>query len=214
VAHPSAFTRFEIHYVPTTIIGLTGGIACGKTTASDFFADKGIEIVDADLVAREVVEPGQPALEKIIEVFGISLIQADGTLDRQKMRDLVFADADKRTKLESILHPLIRKRMAEQLALCRGHYAIYSVPLLLESGLDKQADRVLVIDVAPDVQMRRLLRRDQTTLDQAQAIIDAQLPREKRNLAADDIIENSGTLEQFIDQLEAIHGYYLTLPPK
>ncbi|RLA18075.1 MAG: dephospho-CoA kinase [Gammaproteobacteria bacterium] len=203
-----------MHYVPTIIIGLTGGIACGKTTASDFFADKGIEIVDADLVAREVVEPGQPALEKIIEVFGISLIQADGTLDRQKMRDLVFADADKRTKLESILHPLIRKRMAEQLALCRGHYVIYSVPLLLESGLDKQADRVLVIDVAPDVQMRRLLSRDQTTLDQAQAIIDAQLPREKRNLAADDIIENSGTLEQFIDQLEAIHGYYLTLPPK
>jgi len=200
--------------VSTFIIGLTGGIACGKTTASDFFADQGIEIVDADLVAREVVEQGQPGLLKVVEAFGKEILQVDGTLDRQKMRDLVFADAAKRAQLEAILHPLIRKRLTELLTLCQGQYAIFSVPLLVESGLNKQANRVLVIDVTPEVQLERLLSRDGTTLTQARAMISAQMPREKRNRMADDIIDNSGTLAQFIDQLKRHHFRYLTLTQK
>lgn len=198
----------------TIIIGLTGGIACGKTTASDFFADHGIEIIDADLVAREVVQPGQPALEEITKAFGSSVLQADGALDRAKMRKLIFAQADKRAQLEAILHPLIRQRMADQLAKCEGHYAIYSVPLLVESGLNKLADRVLVIDVEEAVQLERLLSRDGITLSQAKAMIAAQLSREDRNRAADDIIDNSGTLNQFIEQLRAHHRRYLALPAK
>jgi len=200
--------------VSTFIIGLTGGIACGKTTASDFFADQGIEIVDADLVAREVVEQGQPGLLKVVEAFGKEILQVDGTLDRQKMRDLVFADAAKRAQLEAILHPLIRKRLTELLTLCQGQYAIFSVPLLVESGLNKQANRVLVIDVTPEVQLERLLSRDGTTLTQARAMISAQMPREKRNRMADDIIDNSGTLAQFVDQLKRHHSRYLTLTQK
>ena len=196
------------------IIGLTGGIACGKTTASDFFNEQGIEIVDADLVAREVVAPGEAGLDQIIDAFGRSILNADGTLDRKAMRDLVFADPNQRQKLEAILHPLIRKRLAELLDLCTGHYAIFSVPLLIESGLIKLADRVLVIDVEPQVQIDRLLSRDGISLSQAQAMIAAQIPREKRNAAADDIIDNSGSLQQFIDQLEAIHQRYLALPPR
>lgn len=198
----------------TIIIGLTGGIACGKTTASDFFADHGIEIIDADLVAREVVQPGQPALEEITKAFGSSVLQADGALDRAKMRKLIFAQADKRAQLEAILHPLIRQRMADQLAKCEGHYAIYSVPLLVESGLNKLADRVLVIDVEEAVQLERLLSRDGITLSQAKAMIAAQLSREDRNRAADDIIDNSGTLNRFIEQLRAHHRRYLALPAK
>lgn len=198
----------------TIIIGLTGGIACGKTTASDFFADQGIEIVDADLAAREVVQPGQPALSQIAQVFGGSVLQADGALDRAKMRELIFAQADKRAQLEAILHPLIRQRMADQLASCKGHYAIYSVPLLVESGLTKFADRVLVIDVEEAVQLERLLGRDGITLSQAKAMIAAQLSRADRNRAADDIIDNSGTLGQFMEQLRAHHRRYLALPAK
>ena len=196
------------------IIGLTGGIACGKTTASDFFGDRGIEIVDADLVAREVVEPGEPGLLGVVEVFGQSILTADGTLNRQKMRDLVFADDDKRNQLEAILHPLIRKRLYELLGLCTGHYVIFSVPLLVESGLFKLADQVLVIDVEPQVQIDRLLSRDGVSLTQAKAMIAAQLPRESRNAVADDIIDNSGSLQQFIDQLQTQHQCYLALPPK
>lgn len=198
----------------TIIIGLTGGIACGKTTASDFFADHGIEIIDADLVAREVVQPGQPALEEITKAFGSSVLQADGALDRAKMRKLIFAQADRRAQLEAILHPLIRQRMADQLAKCEGHYAIYSVPLLVESGLNKLADRVLVIDVEEAVQLERLLSRDGITRSQAKAMIAAQLSREDRNRAADDIIDNSGSLNQFIEQLRAHHRRYLALPAK
>jgi dephospho-CoA kinase len=196
------------------IIGLTGGIACGKTTASDFFNDQGIEIVDADLVAREVVAPGEAGLKQVIDAFGHSILNADGALDRKAMRDLIFADPNKRRQLEAILHPLIRKRLAELLERCTGHYAIFSVPLLIESSLVSLTDRVLVIDVEPQVQIDRLLNRDGISLAQAQAMIAAQIPREKRNAAADDIIDNSGSLQQFIDQLESIHQRYCALPPR
>ena len=193
------------------IIGLTGGIACGKTTASDFFADHGIEVIDADLVSREVVQPGQPALLTIVDLFGQKILDRDGQLDRKAMRDLVFSDTDKRKQLEAILHPVIRNRLAELLESSQGPYVIFSVPLLIESGLQSRADRVLVIDVEPDIQLKRLTDRDGIEFQQAQAMVDAQLPRADRNQAADDIIDNSTSLARFLTQLENKHTQYLAL---
>ncbi len=193
------------------IIGLTGGIACGKTTASDFFSDQGIEIIDADLVSREVVEPGQPALQAIVDLFGSAILDQDGRLDRQMMRNLVFADRDKRKQLEAILHPVIRSRLAELLDASHGPYVIFSVPLLIESGLQARADRVLVIDVEPQIQLKRLTDRDGINLQQAQAMIDAQLPRLERNQAADDLLDNSTTLDHFLTQLKRKHTEYIAL---
>ncbi|MBL4620840.1 MAG: dephospho-CoA kinase [Immundisolibacteraceae bacterium] len=193
------------------IIGLTGGIACGKTTASDFFNEHGIEIVDADIVSREVVQPGEPALQEIVELFGPSILDGDGQLDRQQMRTLVFEDPAKRKQLEDILHPVIRSRLDRLLKNSQGPYVIFSVPLLIESGLQSRADRVLVIDVDPKTQLSRLTSRDGISHQQAQAMVDSQLPREQRNLAADDIIDNSTSVERFLDQLEKRHKEYLTL---
>ncbi|HAC33395.1 MAG TPA: dephospho-CoA kinase [Gammaproteobacteria bacterium] len=195
----------------TTVIGLTGGIACGKTTASNFFAEQGIEIIDADIAAREVVAPGEPALTEIATRFGDEVLQPDGSLDRKKMRELVFADADKRKQLEAILHPRIRQRLRKQLQQAKGPYVIFSVPLMFESGLDQLTDRVLVIDVSPEVQRQRLIERDGSSVEQANAIVSAQMPREERNSRADDIVDNSTNLDDFISQLTSIHAVYLQL---
>ncbi len=195
----------------TTVIGLTGGIACGKTTASNFFAEQGIEIIDADIAAREVVAPGEPALTEIATRFGDEVLQPDGSLDRKKMRELVFADADKRKQLEAILHPRIRQRLRKQLEQAKGPYVIFSVPLMFESGLDQLTDRVLVIDVSPEVQRQRLIERDGSSVEQANAIVSAQMPREERNSRADDIVDNSTNLDDFISQLTSIHAVYLQL---
>lgn len=195
----------------TTVIGLTGGIACGKTTASNFFAEQGIEIIDADIAAREVVAPGEPALTEIATRFGDEVLQPDGSLDRKKMRELVFADADKRKQLEAILHPRIRQRLRKQLEQAKGPYVIFSVPLMFESGLDQLTDRVLVIDVSPEVQRQRLIERDGSSVEQANAIVNAQMPREERNSRADDIVDNSTNLDDFISQLTSIHAVYLQL---
>ena len=195
----------------TTVIGLTGGIACGKTTASNFFAEQGIEIIDADIAAREVVAPGEPALTEIATRFGDEVLQADGSLDRKKMRELVFSDPDKRKKLEAILHPKIRQRLRNQLEQAKGPYVIFSVPLMFESGLDQLTDRVLVIDVSPEVQRQRLIERDGSSVEQANAIVNAQMPREERNSRADDIVDNSTNLDDFISQLTSIHAVYLQL---
>lgn len=195
----------------TTVIGLTGGIACGKTTASNFFAEQGIEIIDADIAAREVVAPGEPALTEIVTRFGDEMLQPDGSLDRKKMRELVFADADKRKQLEAILHPRIRQRLRKQLQQAKGPYVIFSVPLMFESGLDQLTDRVLVIDVSPEVQRQRLIERDGSSVEQANAIVSAQMPREERNSRADDIVDNSTNLDDFISQLTSIHAVYLQL---
>ena len=195
----------------TTVIGLTGGIACGKTTASNFFAEQGIEIIDADIAAREVVAPGEPALTEIATRFGDEVLQPDGSLDRKKMRELVFADADKRKQLEAILHPRIRQRLRKQLQQAKGPYVIFSVPLMFESGLDQLTDRVLVIDVSPEVQRQRLIERDGSSVEQANAIVNAQMPREERNSRADDIVDNSTNLDDFISQLTSIHAVYLQL---
>ena len=194
-------------------IGLTGGIASGKSMVAGMFAGLGVPVIDTDHIAREVVEPGMPALDRIIARFGPELLQADGRLDRRRLRRLAFADAAHRRDLEAIMHPAIRDRT---LALAEAQaadypYLIIVVPLLVESGFDALVDRVLVVDCPENVQRDRLLARDLEEPAQAQRMMDAQSTRAERLAAADDRIDNGGTAESTRAQVEAIHRRYLEL---
>ncbi|SEO74489.1 dephospho-CoA kinase [Aquisalimonas asiatica] len=193
------------------IIGLTGGIASGKTTVSDLFAGHGITVVDADVAARRVVEPGQPALSELVEAFGDQIVTADGTLDRQQLRNTAFADEAARRRLEGILHPRIRAFMDEELSRAQGPYAILSVPLLVESNLLDMVDRVLVVDVPDSVQRERLIARDGSTPEQAEAIIAAQTSREQRLRHADDVIDNTRDMTALKQQIETLHQAYIAM---
>ena len=192
-------------------IGLTGGIASGKSTVADLFAELGVPIIDTDLIAREVVEPGRPALDEIRETFGPSAIDADGRLDRNAMRAIVFADDAKRRTLEGILHPRIRAEAARQAALATGPYHIVVVPLLAESPMRAEMDRILVVDCSVATQLERLLARDAGSRDQAERMIAAQATREERLAIADDVIENDGDLADTRRQVADLHAHYLSL---
>ena len=197
---------------PTPLrVGLTGGIASGKSTVADMFAELGVPVIDTDVIAREVVEPGQPALEEIRENFGAGVIAHDGNLDRQEMRRLVFADDDARKRLEAILHPKIRDSAMQQAALAGGAYQLIVVPLLVESPMRHAMDRILVVDCDVEVQVTRLLERDAETEDQARRIIGAQASREQRLAIADDVVRNDGSLAETRHQVEQLHSQYLQL---
>ncbi|VAX08754.1 Dephospho-CoA kinase [hydrothermal vent metagenome] len=193
------------------IIGLTGGIGSGKTTVCNYFSALGAPVIDADLVAREVVKPGQPGLTPIITRFGQDILAADGSLNRAKLRELIFSDKMARQELEGILHPLIRARMDEQLATVKSPYAIVSIPLLLENGQTENIDRILVIDADESQQILRTCQRDDQNHEQIQAILDAQCNRKDRLVAADDIIYNTGDLDSLKSQVAKMHNYYLNL---
>lgn len=192
-------------------IGLTGGIASGKTTVATLFAELGAAVVDTDVVAREVVEPGMPALDEIRERFGDAVIGADGELDRAAMRRLVFADDEARRDLEAMLHPRIRDETMRQAAAASGDYLILVVPLLIESPLRDAVDRILVVDCSESTQIRRLLERDAETEEQARRILAAQSSRDERLASADDVIRNDGDLGFTRDQVEALHTLYRKL---
>lgn len=192
-------------------IGLTGGIASGKTTVADLFADLGAAVVDTDVIAREVVQPGQPALEEIRAEFGAAVIAKDGTLDRGSMRQLVFADDQARQRLEAILHPRIGEETLRQAQAARGDYTIIVVPLLVNSALRQAVDRVLVVDCDEATQIRRLLERDAESEEQARSILAAQSSRAERLAIADDVIENSSTLEDLRAAVSAFHDRYKAL---
>ncbi|MBB3142052.1 dephospho-CoA kinase [Halomonas organivorans] len=177
----------------TLIVGVTGGIASGKSTVARAFAALGTPWVDADDVAREVVEPGEPALIAIAERYGKRVLQPDGSLDRRALREIVFADPSERRWLESVTHPRIRQRLLERLADFRtsdAPYALLVSPLLFESGQHELVDRVLVIDVPESLQIRRTASRDDVDETQARAIVTAQMPRDRRLARADDILDN------------------------
>ncbi|MCB1758871.1 MAG: dephospho-CoA kinase [Gammaproteobacteria bacterium] len=193
------------------VVGLTGGIGCGKSAVSDRFAALGVPVIDADLVAREVVAPGQPALREIAARFGEDLILADGTLDRAGLRSIVFDHPDARQALESILHPRIRATMRQRLEALDTAYAILAIPLLLETGQSRDVDRVLVVDCSESVQIARVTRRDKVSEAQARAILAVQTPRQNRLQHADDIIDNSGTLDALEPQIDRLHARYLEL---
>jgi len=195
-------------------IGLTGGIASGKSMVADLFAAKGIPVIDTDVIAREVVEPGEPALQEIEQGFGREALGADGRLDRRRLRDLVFADEGKRAALEAILHPRIRDEAVRQSAAAAGPYQIIVVPLLVQSPMQKLMDRILVVDCSEETQLERLRRRDTETEDQARRILAAQASREDRLAIADDVLDNDGTREEAANQVEVLHRLYAKLASK
>ena len=193
------------------ILGLTGGIGSGKSAASAYFRDKGIVVVDADIVAREVVEPGQPALLAIKQRYGSEAIHDDGTLNRAWLRAKVFAEPDERKWLESQTHPRIRDSIIAQLKAATSPYAILESPLLFESGQSELVARTLVIDVPEEIQVERASSRDGNEEEQIRRIIAAQIPRSERLQRADDAVDNSGNLEALYSQLEPLHQSYLQL---
>lgn len=193
------------------VIGLTGGIGCGKSAVSDLFTGLGVPVIDADVVAREVVEPGRPALEEITRRFGPETLSADGRLNRKRLRGIIFNDAQARRDLEAILHPRIRKSMKEQLRQLQSPYAILSIPLLLETGQENTVDRLLVVDCSPELQIERICSRDGTGPEQAREILRAQCSRQDRLSAADDVIDNSDSLEALEQEVRSLHGKYLAL---
>lgn len=193
------------------IIGLTGGIGCGKTTISDEFARLGITIVDADLIARDVVAPGSAGLTAICERFGNTILTNDGVLDRAKLRQLVFADPTQTQWLNELLHPLIRTEMKQQLLISDSIYTILSVPLLLENNLDILCDRVLVVDIDEATQIERVSARDNSEISTLKAIIAAQIDRSSRLAKSDDIIDNSGKIPESLAQVRKLHNFYTDL---
>ena len=193
------------------ILGLTGGIGSGKSAASRFFEEKGIVVIDADIVAREVVEPQQPAWQAIKERFGNDALLADGTLNRAWLRTKVFAEPDERKWLESQTHPRIRESIILQLQAATSPYAILASPLLFESGQALLTHRTLLIDVPEDVQLARASARDGNNIEQIQRIMNAQMSRTDRQARANDVVDNSGTLDSLFQQLQPLHELYLTL---
>ncbi|MBL0462547.1 dephospho-CoA kinase [Aeromonas dhakensis] len=192
------------------VVAITGGIGSGKTTVANQFAELGIEVVDADIIAREVVEPGTPALAAIATHFGADVIAPDGRLDRRQLRERVFTDPQAKGWLNALLHPLIRSEMQRQCAAARSPYCLLVVPLLVENRLTALANRVLVIDVDEATQIERTCRRDGVSREQAEAILAAQASRTERLAAADDVLDNqNGTPEVIKSRIFALHETYL-----
>jgi dephospho-CoA kinase len=189
-------------------VGLTGGIACGKSTVASLFAEIGVPVIDLDVIARQVVEPGSPGLMAVVAGFGDGVLGLDGRLDRTRLRAQVFDDPAARKKLEAILHPRILAEAVRQCEGAGGPYQVVVVPLLVESGLTGWVDRVLVVDCLPEIQMARLAGRDGTTEDQARAMLAAQASREARLAVADDVIDNAGApdaLPEAVNRLDAAY---------
>ncbi|WP_041210677.1 dephospho-CoA kinase [Aeromonas jandaei] len=192
------------------VVAITGGIGSGKTTIANQFAELGIDVVDADVIAREVVESGSPALAAIADHFGPDVITPDGQLDRRRLREQVFSDPSAKAWLNALLHPLIRSEMQHQCAAARSPYCLLVVPLLVENKLTGLANRVLVVDVDEATQIERTCRRDGVTTEQAKAIIAAQASRSERLAAADDVIENGNGSEMAIKaRILTLHETYL-----
>lgn len=194
------------------VIGLTGGIGSGKTTVADIFATYGIDIIDADIVAREVVAPETPALKQIEQHFGSDFILTDGNLDRTKLRHKVFANEDDKQWLNTLLHPLIRDAMAKQCLLAKSPYCFLVAPLLIENGIHNTVEKVLVIDVRPKTQISRTVSRDNNTVEQVQKILNSQVSREERLAHADYVIKNDDcSFEELKEQVELLHREFLKL---
>jgi len=192
-------------------IGLTGGIASGKSTAAGRFLELGVPVIDADESARTVVRPGSAGLERVIHHFGRKMLTTSGELDRRALRDIIFASEDRRRELESILHPLIRSDMDVKAMRSIGPYVVLAVPLLVEKGQHDRVDRILVVDVESQIQLQRLIARDGVTEAEAKAALAAQASRETRLAAADDVLRNSGSVHDLRHLVDQLHQRYLSL---
>ncbi len=194
------------------LIGLTGGIASGKTLVSDAFAALGAPVVDADVLARKAVAPQSLGLISLVESFGESILHKDQSLNRAALRDIIFADPEKRQQVDSLLHPIIRSLSDEQIDAAKklGHpYCVYAIPLLVETGQQDRFDRIVVVDVPAELQIERLIKRDNSSIEKAQAILAAQASREERLAIADDVIDNTGSKEETLKQVSLLHAAYL-----
>tara|TARA_B100000508_G_scaffold63444_1_gene49753 strand:- start:850 stop:1443 length:594 start_codon:yes stop_codon:yes gene_type:complete len=193
------------------IIGLTGGIGSGKSVASDKFKSLGITIVDADVASRTVVEPGKPALKEIEDHFGSGIITAEGKLDRNNLREIIATDPEERKWLESVLHPKIGEQITKEISESTSVYTLFVAPLLLETNSQEMCSRVVVVDVPKDVQIRRTAKRDKVSPNQVEQMVAAQMEREKRLEKADDVLLNSGTIEDLEKQVEELHKKYIQM---
>ncbi|MFH4748959.1 dephospho-CoA kinase [Vibrio harveyi] len=197
------------------VIGLTGGIASGKTTVANLFKQQfKIDIVDADIVAREVVEPDTHGLNAIIEHFGTDIVRDDQTLDRAKLREKIFSNPEEKAWVNGLLHPMIREKMIEDLEQVTSDYALLVVPLLVENKLDSLCDRVLVVDVEPQTQISRTVKRDNVSEEQAKAILASQASREQRLALADDVVKNNPDDPDLLLQITDLHEKYLAMCKK
>lgn len=192
-------------------VGLTGGIASGKSLAASAFAALGVPVLNADLVAREVVAPGTPGLAQIRERFGAEFLTPSGELDRRRMREHVFGNVAERRALEQITHPAIRTRLLEWRDAQAAPYCILDVPILVESGMDALVDRILVVDTPPAVQEQRLVARDRIAPELARQMLAAQATRDARLASADDVITNDGPIEAVDRAVARLHAFYLEL---
>ena len=193
------------------VVGLTGGIGSGKSTVAEMFTALEIDLVDADVAAREVVAPGTPALAEIVEHFGPDILMADGSLDRRKLRRVIFHQEQEKHWLETLLHPLIRRWLTQQISDRRSAYCLLISPLLLETGQAEMVDRILVVDVSVETQISRTLARDGGEERTARAIIEAQIGRSQRLEHGDDIIDNELPVQSLRQQVQKLHQQYLTM---
>jgi dephospho-CoA kinase len=193
-------------------IGLTGGIASGKSTVTQRLGELGVPVIDADVASRSVVEPGKPGLAQVVARFGTGVLDADGQLDRSALRNLIFKDSSLRQALDAILHPLIRVEMEREAAQSEGPYVVMAIPLLVEGGsAGKRVDRVLVVDADETLQIQRLQARDGSSVEQARAILASQASRAARLAAADDVLLNTGTVAELRQGVDRLHEQYLQL---
>jgi dephospho-CoA kinase len=198
------------------VVGISGGVGSGKTTVTDLFAKYAIKVIDADVIAREIVEPGTPALKAIIDKFGQSVLDSSGgsssgTLDRAKLRTLVFNNSEVKNWLNQLLHPAIREQMLLQTKQAESAYCLLSVPLLVENKLYQHVDRVVIVDVHEQTQLQRTLLRDKTNEQQIRAIMSAQATRQQRLAVADDVIDNNGKADDLTEKITQLHKHYLQL---
>ncbi|WP_331345462.1 dephospho-CoA kinase [Cellvibrio sp. UBA7661] len=196
------------------IVGLTGGIGSGKSEACRLFAARGIVIVDADNIARDVVLPGSTALHDISLHFGEEILTTSGELDRRKLRDIIFSNPHEKKWLENLLHPIINLEIRNQLANAESPYVILASPLLLETRQFELTNRILVIDASEQLQIERASTRDRNDTAQIKAIMNTQLSRQERCAKADDIIQNHGNLDELDEQIEKLHQRYLEMSPR
>ena len=196
---------------PPFRVALTGGIASGKSTVADLFAALDVPVIDTDVIARAVVEPGQPALANVVETFGSEVVDSDGRLDRRRLRERIFADPEAKRRLEAILHPAIRAEMERQSRAADGAYQVLVIPLLTEGKRRDHVDRVLLVDVPEELQIQRLMTRDGVSHEQAKASLNAQATRAERLAMADDILRNTGRPDDLREKVVALHAQYLQL---
>ena len=194
---------------PRLVVALTGGIGSGKTTVADRLAQLGAGVIDTDQIARELTASGSLLLPRIAATFGPEIVRPDGSLDRDRLRHIVFSDPEARVRLESILHPRIKALMLERLADLRTPYAILVIPLLFETGQETLADRILVVDVPESLQIERVMRRSQLCEAEVRRIIASQIPRDERKARAHDIIDNASDLATLEAQIQRLHANYM-----